>query len=83
MVSAGTEAIELSTLEEKAKKLAPEELAAFRAAFRGPILRPGDAGYDDARQIWNAMIDRRPSLIVRAPERPTSSPRSASRAITV
>jgi len=65
MVSAGTEAIELSTLEEKAKKLAPEELAAFPAAFRGPILRPGDAGYDDARQIWNAMIDRRPSLIVR------------------
>jgi FAD/FMN-containing dehydrogenase len=38
---------------------------AFRSRLRGPLLRPGDPGYDDARAIWNGMIDRRPALIVR------------------
>ena len=31
----------------------------------GQLLRPGDPGYDDARRTWNAMVDRRPELIVR------------------
>lgn len=33
--------------------------------FQGEILRPSDAGYDDARTIWNAMIDKHPALITR------------------
>ena len=37
----------------------------FRAGLHGESLRPGDDGYDDARRIWNAMIDKRPSLIAR------------------
>ena len=32
-------------------------------ALRGSLLRPADPGYDDARRIWNGMIDRRPDLI--------------------
>jgi len=32
---------------------------------RGTVLEPGDDGYDEARSIWNGMIDRRPSLVVR------------------
>ncbi len=37
----------------------------FGAGLRGPLLRPGDDGYDSARTIWNAMIDKRPALIAR------------------
>jgi FAD/FMN-containing dehydrogenase len=37
----------------------------LQASLRGPLLGPGDAGYDTARKIDNAMIDRRPALIAR------------------
>ncbi len=37
----------------------------FAAGLRGPLLLPGEAGYDDARRVWNGMIDRRPALIAR------------------
>ena len=41
-----------------------ETIEAFVAGVRGAVLRPGDEGYDDARSIWNGLIDRRPALIV-------------------
>src|ERR687885_1555588 len=37
----------------------------FKAGLRGELLRPGDDGYEEARTVWNAMIDRRPALIAR------------------
>jgi FAD/FMN-containing dehydrogenase len=33
--------------------------------FRGELLGPEDAGYDQARRLWNAAIDKRPALIAR------------------
>jgi FAD/FMN-containing dehydrogenase len=41
-----------------------EAVDGFVQAVRGPVLRPGEDGYEDARGIWNGLIDRRPALIV-------------------
>jgi FAD/FMN-containing dehydrogenase len=40
-------------------------IEAFRGGFGGEILLPHDDGYDGARRIWNAMIDKRPAIIAR------------------
>jgi FAD/FMN-containing dehydrogenase len=40
-------------------------LNAFDAGLRGDMIRRGDAGYDDARRLYNAMIDKHPGLIAR------------------
>jgi FAD/FMN-containing dehydrogenase len=40
-------------------------LAEFHQGLSGPLFRPEDQGYDEARSIWNGSHDRRPALIVR------------------
>jgi FAD/FMN-containing dehydrogenase len=42
-----------------------KDLDAFKASLHGELLQPSDSGYDEARSIWNAMIDRRPDIIAR------------------
>ena len=42
-----------------------ERIDEFDARLHGDLIRPGDGEYDDARAVWNGMIDRRPALVAR------------------
>jgi FAD/FMN-containing dehydrogenase len=41
------------------------EIEELQRSLRGPLLLPGVPQYDEARKIWNAMIDKRPAMIAR------------------
>jgi FAD/FMN-containing dehydrogenase len=45
--------------------ISPTAVSALRKRIRGAVLTAADEGYDAARQVWNAMIDRRPGVIAR------------------
>jgi hypothetical protein len=45
--------------------ISPSATEKFRASLRGPSYCSGDQGYNDARTVPNAMIDRRPAIIAR------------------
>lgn len=40
-------------------------LATYKSQLRGTLVQPGDADYDSARKVYNAMIDKRPRLVAR------------------
>ena len=50
---------------ERTATLDEPAVGMLRGRFRGALLRPGEEGYDEARRIWNGVIDRRPALIAR------------------
>jgi FAD binding domain/Berberine and berberine like len=42
-----------------------QTLSALAQGFRGDLLSPADAGYEEARKLYNGMIDKRPRVIAR------------------
>src|SRR3984893_4816295 len=46
-------------------RLAQSEVEALRASLRGPVTATGDPGYDEARKLYNGMIDKRPAALAR------------------
>lgn len=57
--------IQFSGLKGGTVPLATEALTALQPQLRGTLSLPGEAGYEEARTIWNAMIDRRPGAVMR------------------
>ena len=55
----------MASVVETPAALSDPGLAELKQGFRGEILRPADHGYEAAREIWNAMIERRPAAIAR------------------
>lgn len=45
--------------------LGEPEIQELRSALRGHVMGPSDQRYEEARQLYNAMIDKRPALIAR------------------
>jgi FAD/FMN-containing dehydrogenase len=47
------------------RSISEDAVTALADSLRGNLIQPGDAGYDEARAVYNAMIDKYPALIVR------------------
>ena len=45
--------------------LTEAQIQSFAGALHGELIRSGDAAYDEARAVWNGMINKRPTLIAR------------------
>jgi hypothetical protein len=58
-----------TTAEGRTIELKQDTPDKLKKQLRGPSLVPDDAGYDDSRTVWNAMIDREPPPVVRCPKK--------------
>ncbi len=57
--------LQVRTRTDQADLLPERALFELEGKVRGEIIRSRDDGYDEVRSVWNAMIDKRPALIVR------------------
>ncbi|MEP7326439.1 MAG: FAD-binding oxidoreductase [Gemmatimonadota bacterium] len=53
------------TLEGREIDLPQDAIDGLKLRLRGPLLVPGDAGFEESRTVWNSMIDRKPALVLR------------------
>jgi FAD/FMN-containing dehydrogenase len=56
----------LATLDTGQKSIDSASIEALRTVLDGDLILPGNTGYDESRTVWNAMIDRRPGLVIRS-----------------
>jgi FAD/FMN-containing dehydrogenase len=54
-----------SLLDRAGNALAQDKLSAFSEQVRGPLLLADDPGYEEARHIWNALVEKRPGAILK------------------
>ncbi len=57
--------MQVTSTENVTTSLDAKAVRDFAARLRGELIDPGNAAYDDARRVFNGMIDRHPRLIVR------------------
>jgi FAD/FMN-containing dehydrogenase len=55
----------VTTPEGREIDLKQDTFDALKMRLRGPVFLPGDAGYEESRTVWNAMIDRKPAAVAR------------------
>src|SRR5688500_270919 len=55
----------MATTVPRSGALTAADIQQFAATLRGPLFQPGDPAYDEARKVYNGMIDKRPALIAR------------------
>jgi FAD/FMN-containing dehydrogenase len=53
------------TIEGREIDLKQDTLNDLKMRLRGQVFVPGESGYDEARAVWNSMIDRRPAAVAR------------------
>jgi FAD/FMN-containing dehydrogenase len=57
--------VEIASKKDRTAKLSQAALDEFADRVRGGIITGEDSGYDEARLVWNGMIDRKPGLIAK------------------
>jgi FAD/FMN-containing dehydrogenase len=55
--------LQITTISGVDTVLKEAAVAAFKQSLHGLLITPGDESYEEARQVWNGHIDRRPGLI--------------------
>lgn len=51
--------------DRNGKAIGRDKLEAFAKTVKGDVIGPADSGYEDARHIWNALVEKHPGTIVR------------------
>ena len=57
--------MKITTTEGREIDLKQDTLNGLKMRLRGPLFVPGEAGYEESRTVWNAMIDRKPAIVAR------------------